>query len=187
LKTGTIRRRAGKDRRCDKPVRGASPVPLKPNTGWLRAGLKVCLEPPRVVLRGTLSDLAQRRLGLNFVSHLRRARLVPWVQGFLLDDLLQDYLFWCRREKIPWLRLQKKDIAAFAVLRSRQFCSVGGVTVLAIIQGMVWFAEYLGIATAISPPEAERIKQDCRQLSRPVVRRWIQAIPPTAFAPHLSS
>jgi hypothetical protein len=101
---------------------------------------------------------------LNFVSHLRRARLVPWVQGFLLDDLLQDYLFWCRREKIPWLRLQKKDIEAFAVFRSRQFCSVGGVTVLAIIQGMVWFAEYLGIATAISPPEAERIKQDCRQL-----------------------
>jgi hypothetical protein len=29
---------------------------------------------------------------------------------------------------------------------------------------MVWFAEYLGIATAISAAEAERIKQDCRQL-----------------------
>jgi hypothetical protein len=126
--------------------------------------LKACLEPPRAGLRGTLSDLAQRRLGLNFVSHLRRARLVPWVQGFHLNDLLQDYFFWCRREKIPWLRLQKKDIEAFAVYRSRQFFCVGGVTVLAILQGMVWFAEYLGIATAISAPEAERIKQDCRQL-----------------------
>jgi hypothetical protein len=126
--------------------------------------LKACLEPPRAGLRGTLSDLAQRRLGLNFVSHLRRARLVPWVQGFLLDDLLQDYFFWCRRERIPWLRLQKKDIEAFSVYRSRQFFCVGGVTVLAILQGMVWFAEYLGITTALSAPEAERIKQDCREL-----------------------
>jgi hypothetical protein len=138
--------------------------PLKPNTGWLRDGLKACLEPPRAGLRGTLSDQAQRRLGLNFVSHLRRVRLVPWVQGFRLDDLLQDYLFWCRRERIPWLRLQKKDIEAFAAYRSRQFICVSGVTVLAILQGMVWFAEYLGIATAIPAPEAERIKQDCRQL-----------------------
>jgi hypothetical protein len=52
--------------------------PLEPNANWLRAGLKACLEPPRAALRGTLSDLAQRRLGLNFVSHLRHARLVPW-------------------------------------------------------------------------------------------------------------
>jgi hypothetical protein len=126
--------------------------------------LKACLEPPRAGPRGTLSDLAQRRLGLNFVSQLRRARLVPWVQGFLLDDLLQDYFYWCRRERIPWLRLQKKDIEAFAVYRGRQFFCVSGVPLLAIIQGMVWFAEYLGIATAISIPEAERIKQDCRQL-----------------------
>ena len=81
-----------------------------------------------------------------------------------MDDLLQDYLFWCRRERIPWLRLRKKDIEAFAVYRSRQFFCASGVTVLAIIQGMVWFAEYLGIATAISGAEAERIKQDCRQL-----------------------
>ena len=93
--------------------------PLEPSADWLRAGLKACLEPPRAGLRGTLSDLAQRRLGLNFVSHLRRTRLVPWVQGFLLNDLLQDYFFWCRRERIPWLRLQKKDIEAFAVYRSQ--------------------------------------------------------------------
>ena len=66
--------------------------------------------------------------------------------------------------KIPWLRLQKKDIEAFAVSQSRQFIGVSGVTLLAIIQGMVWFAEYLGIATAISAPEAERIQLDCRQL-----------------------
>jgi len=138
--------------------------PLKPNTDWLRAGLKACLEPPRGGLRGTLSDSAQSQLGLNFVSHLRRARLVPWVQGFLLNDLLQDYLYWCRREKKAWLRLQKKDIEAFAVYRSRQFFCASGVTLLAILQGMVWFAEYLGSATALSVPEAERIKQDCRQL-----------------------
>ena len=138
--------------------------PLKPNADWLRDGLKACLEPPRAGLRGTLSDRAQHRLGLNFVSHLRRARLVPWVQGFLLNDLLQAYFFWCRREKKPWLRLQKKDIEAFAVYRSRQLFYFSGVTLLAIIQGMVWFAEYLGIAAAISAPEAERIKQDCRQL-----------------------
>jgi hypothetical protein len=138
--------------------------PLKPNASWLRAGLKACLESPRAGLLGTLSDQAQRRLGLNFVSHLRRAPLVPWVQGFFLDDLLQDYLFWCRRERIPWLRLQKKDIEAFAVSRSRQAFCASGMTLLAILQGMVWFAEYLEIATAISVPEAERIKQDCRQL-----------------------
>jgi len=35
---------------------------------------------------------------------------------------------------------------------------------LAILQGMVWFAEYLATAAAISAPEAERIKEDCRQL-----------------------
>ena len=81
-----------------------------------------------------------------------------------MDDLLQDYLFWCRREKIPWLRLQKKDVEASAVHRSKQFFCINGVTVLAIIQGMVWFAEYLGITTALSAAEAERIKQDCRQL-----------------------
>ena len=138
--------------------------PLKPNTGWLCDGLKACVKLPQAGLRGNLSDLAQRRLGLNFVSHLRRARLVPWVQGFLLNDLLQGYFYWCRREKIPWLRLQKKDIEAFAVSQSRQFIGVSGVTLLAIIQGMVWFAEYLGIATAISAPEAERIQLDCRQL-----------------------
>ena len=138
--------------------------PLKPNVDWLRAGLKAFLEPPRAGLRGTLSDLAQSRLGLNFVSYLRRARLVPWVQGFLLGDLLQDYFCWCRRERKPWLRLQKKDIEAFAVYRSKSFFCVLGVTVLAILQGMVWFAEYLAIATAISAAEAERIKQDCRQL-----------------------
>ena len=34
----------------------------------------------------------------------------------------------------------------------------------ACLQGMVWFAEYLGITTALSVPEAERIKQDCREL-----------------------
>jgi hypothetical protein len=34
----------------------------------------------------------------------------------------------------------------------------------ACLQGMVWFAEYLGISTALSAPEAERIKQDCRGL-----------------------
>ena len=138
--------------------------PLEPDANWLRDGLKACLEPPRAGLRGTLSDQAQRRLGLNFVSHLRHARLVPWVQGFHLNDLLQDYLFWCRRERKPWLRLQKKDIDAFAVYRSRQFFGVGGVTVLAILQGMVWLAEYLGIANAISAQEAERIKEDCRGL-----------------------
>jgi len=138
--------------------------PLKPNADWLRAGLKACLEPPRAGLRGTLSDLAQRRLGLNFVSYLRRTRMVPWVQGFHLSDLLQDYLHWCRRERKPWLRLQKKDIDAFAVYRSSQFLSFSGVIVLAILQVMVWLAEYLAIATAISAPEAERIKQDCRQL-----------------------
>ena len=81
-----------------------------------------------------------------------------------MGDLLQDYFFWCRRNKIPWLQLQKKDIEAFVVSGSRQFFCVSGSTVLAIIQGMVWFAEYLEIATAISAAEAERIKQDCRQL-----------------------
>ena len=138
--------------------------PLTLDADWFRAGLNACLEPPRVELRGKLSDLAQRRLGMNFVAHLRRARLVPWVQGFLLNDLLQDYFFWCRREKIPWLQLQKKDIEAFVEYRSGQFGCVVGVTVLAIIQGMVWFAEYLGTATALSAADAERIKQDCRQL-----------------------
>jgi hypothetical protein len=138
--------------------------PLQPNADWLSAGLKAFLEPPRAGLRGTLSNLAQRRLGLNFVSYLRRARQVPWVQAFLLDDLLQDYLYWCRRERTPWLRLHKKDIEAFALYRSKPFIGISGVTLLAIIQGMVWLAEYLAIATAISAQEAERIKRDCQQL-----------------------
>jgi hypothetical protein len=62
------------------------------------------------------------------------------------------------------IQKQKEIIEAFAVHRSKScFCGTG-VTGLAILQGMVWFAEYLEIASAISAPEAERIKQDCRQL-----------------------
>ena len=138
--------------------------PLTPNADRLRAGLKACLEPPKDEQRGTLNDYARRRLGFNFAAYLRRTKGIPWVQGFLLSDLLQDYLFWCQREKLPWLRFQKKDMETFTVYRSKQFFSISGVTLLAVIQGLVWFAEYLGIAATISVSEAERIKQDCGQL-----------------------
>ena len=138
--------------------------PLKPDTEWLGAGLAACIEPPRVGSRGTLGDQEQRRIGLNFASHLRRTRQIPWVQAFLLSNLLQDYLARCRKKKIPWLRLQKQDIEAFAVCRARAFFCINGVITLAIIQGMVWFAEYLEIASAISATQAKRIKNDCRQL-----------------------
>jgi hypothetical protein len=138
--------------------------PLKPKMNLLRAGLQACLEPAQIETRGPFGDQAKRRLSLNFVSHLCRDGKIPWLQGFLLGDLLLDYFFWCRQQKVPWARLQKKDVESFAVYRSRQFFSVRGVTALAIIQGMVWFAEYLGTAVAISVPEVERIRKDCRQL-----------------------
>ncbi|HVT28419.1 MAG TPA: hypothetical protein VHE81_10440 [Lacipirellulaceae bacterium] len=86
------------------------------------------------------------------------------MQAFLLGDLLQDYVSWCGRQKLPWLRLHKKDIEAFAVSRSKQFFCVGGVILLAILQGMTWFADYLQTAGALLVAEAARIRTDCRQL-----------------------
>jgi SEC-C motif len=139
-------------------------IPLQPRADWLRADWKACLEPPQIEPRAQLGDHAQRRLTMNFISHLRRVRKIPWVQGFLSSEMLQDYFFWCRQEKVPWWQLQKKDIEAFAVSRSKKFFCVNGVTVLAILQSMVWFAEYLRTAAAITAPEAERITEDCRQL-----------------------
>src|SRR5258708_6733466 len=56
------------------------------------------------------------------------------------------------------------SIEAFAVYRSKQFFTVNGVTVLAILQSMTWFAEYLQTAAVFSAPEVERIRNDCRQL-----------------------
>jgi hypothetical protein len=89
---------------------------------------------------------------------------ISWVQGFLLSDLLLDYFFWCRREKVRWWRLQKRHMEEFTVYRSRRFFCVDGVIVLASLQCMAAFAHYLATATVISLAEVERIKEDCRQL-----------------------
>ncbi len=138
--------------------------PLTPDEDWLSTALRTCLESPQVETHGYLSDLARQRLGLNFVSHLHRTHKVPWVQGFLLGDLLQDYVSWSRRQKLPWFRLHKKDIEAFAVYRSKQFFCVDGVILLGILQGMTWFADYLQTAAVLSVTETARIRTDCRQL-----------------------
>jgi len=139
--------------------------PLRGNENWLRAGLKACQEPPEVHTEaGWLGNRAQRHLELHFVSRLFWDNNIPWVHGFFLGDLLLDYFAWCHREKLPWARLRRESIEAFAVYRSRQFLYVDGVTLLATIQSIVWFAEYLGAVGAFALSEVDRVRADCGEI-----------------------
>lgn len=139
--------------------------PLSAKVSWLRAGLKACQEPPAVHTEAAwMGNRAQRHLDLHFVSRLFQDSNIPWVHGFFLGDLLLSYFDWCHREKLPWARLQRKDIEAFAVYRSRRLMGIDGVTLLAILQTIVWFAEYLGALGAFPPSEVDRVRADCGQL-----------------------
>ena len=138
--------------------------PLKPDLNWLLIDLTACTEVPQVSTQGTLGKKAQRRLELSFVSHLARESKIRWVHGFCLGDLLLDYFEWCREERVPWVQFRKKDVEKFAVYRSKHYLWINGVTLLAILQGTVWFAEYLGSSGIVPSVEGSRVRKECEEL-----------------------
>ena len=139
-------------------------LPVQPNASWFSDGLKASLEPPPVETPGPLDKDRRRRLAWNFVWHLRHVRRVPCLQGFLLSDLLLDYLSWCRRQRVPWSRFKRQDVEAFVVDRSKILLACNGVLVLAAIQSLVWFADYLLMAEVLSGPAVARVKEDGRRI-----------------------
>jgi hypothetical protein len=151
--------------------------PIGPDLGYMREALSGLLEPARIKGSSFLGDTAQIRLTMGFVSRICREGNLPWVQGIYLRGLINDYLHWSRRKKTPWLRLGKKEVEEFVLVRANNFFGVKGVPMLAILQGVVWFAEFLASAAAIPESEIKRIKADCRSLFE-VGRKAVESLDP---------
>jgi hypothetical protein len=137
-------------------------VPLKPDVNWLRVGLQGFLEPPNAQLFET-GRASQHRIGLNFVGFLRRTKAIPWVTAWYLYDQLQNYFCWCQDRKISPSRLDIKEIEAFIVQRSRGFFYLTGTSMLAMIQSILWFSEYLKSAGKLSAPNFEQMQLATRR------------------------
>ena len=138
--------------------------PLDPKAERLRLSQGAYYQAAPAETSGVLKETAKSHLLYSFIAHMRRAGGISWLEAYFLGDLLLDYVDWCRENKTQLVKLRQKDIEAFAVRRSRQIFGVNSVILLAILQTMVWFADYLRKAGRIDMAEFDRIKNDCRAL-----------------------
>ncbi|HYG33591.1 MAG TPA: SEC-C metal-binding domain-containing protein [Clostridia bacterium] len=138
--------------------------PMEPEAESFKADLEAGLNGPRLKANRFPDARAQNALLIHFASSLHRNRNIPWVQGLFLGELLWEYIWWCRREERPWLRLTKKDIEAYAVYASKRFFCCKGVRLLGALQTLVWFGEYAQAAQILPTTVYERLTGDCRQL-----------------------